>query len=139
MAAFVPDASVCLAWCFEDEASEWTDSLLNRLRLGEEALVPAHWPMEVANALLMAVRHARLTEEKCSRYLDDLRALPIHVDTASTTHAFDRSLVLARQHKLTIYDAAYLEIAVRVDLPLATLDGDLRKAAIAEGVLLPRS
>lgn len=139
MVGFVPDASVCLTWCFEDEATAWTDALLERLKAGEEALVPAHWPMEVANALLMAVRHGRLSEEKAERFLEDLRSLPIRIDPESTGHAFSRTLALARQHKLTAYDAAYLEVAVRSDLPLATLDDELRKAALAEGVLLPRT
>jgi predicted nucleic acid-binding protein len=139
VAAFVVDASITLAWCFEDEASPWTDALLQRLKKGEEAIVPAHWPMEVANALVMAGRRGRVSDEKVDRFLQDLSSLSIRIDPESTSEAFRRSLALARQHKLTVYDAGYLEAAIRSHLPLATLDDDLRKAALAEGVLLPRT
>jgi predicted nucleic acid-binding protein len=139
MAGFVTDASVTLTWCFEDEATAWTDHLLQRLRAGEEALVAAHWPMEVSNALLMAIRRGRITDDKVRRFFDDIRSLPIKIDSESTAQAFHRAFALAQQHRLTSYDAAYLEVAVRVNLPLATLDDELRNAAIAEGVLLPRA
>ena len=136
MPRFLPDASVTLAWCFEDEASAWTDRLLVRLKSGDQATVPAHWPVEVANALLVAIRRGRITREKGTRFLEDLRALPIQVDPKSTESAFDRVFTLAEQHGLTIYDAAYLELATRENLPLATLDSDLQKAARAAGVIL---
>ncbi len=139
MPGFVTDASVSLTWCFEDEATSWTDHLLQRLRAGDEAVVPAHWPMEVSNALLMAMRRGRITEEKVRRFFDDISSLPIKIDSESPAQAFRQTFALAQQHKLTSYDAAYLEVAVRANLPLATLDDELRNAAIAEGVLLPRT
>jgi hypothetical protein len=80
MAIFVVDASVALAWCFEDEATVWSDALLDRLKAGDEAIVPALWPVEVANAVLMGVRRRRISGEKARRFFEDLRALPIHID-----------------------------------------------------------
>ena len=136
MPRFVLDASVTLAWCFEDEASEWTDLLLARLKAGDQATVPAHWPVEVVNALLVAIRRGRIPREKGTRFFEDLCALPIPVDPKSTESAFDRVFPLAEQHGLTIYDAAYLELATREGIPLATLDSDLQRGARAAGVVL---
>ncbi len=76
MARFVPDASATLTWCFGDEAMAWTDALLAQLNAGDEATVPAHWPVEVANALLVAIRRGRISREKVNRFFEDLRALP---------------------------------------------------------------
>jgi predicted nucleic acid-binding protein len=136
MAAFVIDASATLPWCFADEATQSTNALLARLRTGEEAIVPAHWPLEVANALLIAVRRRRISAEDAHQFLDDLEVLPIRVDTAGRSSLRARVFPLAEQFKLTAYDAAYLELAVRETLPLATLDEDLRRAAHRAGVSL---
>ena len=136
MDRLVADASVTLTWCFEDEAMPWTDALLARLRAGDEAIVPLHWPAEVANALLIAVRRGRISREKANRFLLDLRALPIRLDPESSDAVFDEVFKLAEQYSLTIYDAGYLELAIREGLPLVTLDNDLRKAARASGVPL---
>jgi predicted nucleic acid-binding protein len=136
MARVVPDASAALTWCFEDEATPWTDALLARLRAGDEATVPAHWPAEVANGLLIAIRRGRISREKANRFFGDLRALPIRIDPESSETAFGRVFELAEQYNLTIYDAAYLELALRQGLPLATLDEDLRRAAQGAGVSL---
>ena len=136
MARWVPDASATLTWCFEDEAMAWTDALLADLRAGEEAMVPAHWPAEVANALLIAVRRGRITRQKANRFFLDLRALPIRIDPESSETVFDQVFKLAEKYSLTVYDAAYLELAIREGLPLATLDNELRKAARASGVPL---
>jgi len=136
MPRWVPDASATLTWCFEDEAMAWTDDLLARLRTGDEALVPGHWPAEVANSLLMAVRRGRISREKANRFVRDLHALPIRLDPQSSAAVFDDVFKLAEQYTLTIYDAAYLELAIREHLPLATLDKELRKAARAAGVPL---
>lgn len=136
MTRIVPDASATLTWCFEDEVTPWTDALLANLRTGGEATVPAHWSFEVANALLVAVRRGRISREKVSRFLEDLRALPIRIDLKSSETAFGRVFALAEQYDLTIYDAAYLELAMREGFHLATIDADLRKAARAARVSL---
>jgi len=136
MARLVPDASVTLTWCFEDEAMPWTDDVLAQLRAGEEAIVPVHWPAEVANGLLVAVRRGRISREKANRFFLDLRALPIRIDPESSQTAFDQAFELAERYSLTIYDAGYLELAIRETLPLATLDKELRMAARASRVPL---
>jgi predicted nucleic acid-binding protein len=134
MAAFVIDASAALAWCFSDEASEATNALLTRLQKGDEAVVPAHWPAEVANALLMAVRRQRISSEDARRFLEDVDLLPIRIDIVTQKLVRLHILPLAEKHALTVYDAAYLELAMRQALPLATFDNDLRRAAQASGV-----
>ncbi len=136
MARLVPDASATLTWCFEDEATPWTDALLAQLKAGDEATVPAHWPLEVANALLIAIRRGRISRDKANRFFGDLRALPIRVNPESSEAAFDRVFKLAKQYNLSVYEAAYLELAIREGLPLAALDDDLRKASRAAGVSL---
>lgn len=136
MALFVPDASATLTWFFEDETTNWTEALLARLRLGDEAIVPKHWPVEVANAFLMAIRRGRLAEENAARFFEDLLALPIRVDTVGYDNTFGRVFRLAERYGLTVYDAAYLELAIREGISLATLDDELRSAARAAGVPL---
>ena len=136
MAAFVIDASATLPWCFADEATEATNALLIRLRTGDEAMVPAHWPVEVANALLAAVRRKRIPPVDVHQFLENLEALPIRVDTTTRNPIRAGVFPLAEQYELTVYDAAYLELAIRERLPLATLDNDLRKASSAAGVSL---
>ncbi len=136
MAVFVVDASAALACCFEDEASSWTDGLLERLRQGDRIVVPAHWPTEILNGLLVASRRKRIKTGQPALFWDELARLPIENELALT--AIQAKAVLARgeKHSLTVYDAAYLESAHRRHLPLGTLDTDLRKAAQAEGVAL---
>ena len=136
MATFVVDASATLPWCFADEATDATNALLARLKTGDAALVPGHWPTEVANALLIAVRRGRINLQDAQQFLEDLDALPIRIDPTTPKLARLHIMPLAEKHMLTIYDAAYLELALRQSVPLATLDDDLRKAAIASGVSL---
>ena len=136
MAAFVPDASLPLTWCFEDEAMAKTDALLRRLKEGDEASVPAHWPIEVTNGLLMAVRRRRISAEKANRFIEDLGSLPIKVEEESPLRRATGVFLLAEQYRLTAYDAAYLDLAIRAGLPLASLDDELRGAALAAGVPL---
>ena len=128
---FVVDASVALAWCFEDEATPQTEAVLDRLS-HDTAVVPSLWELEVSNVLLAGERRDRLTESQSARFVALLAQLPILVDTASV----DVGAVLAagRQHVLTAYDAAYLVLAEREGVPLATLDARLRAAAQAVGV-----
>ena len=132
----MPDASATLPWRFADEATPWTEALLDRIQGGEEVLVPAHWPLEVANALLVARRRGRVTAEQIAEFIEDLASLPIRFEPPSNPTQWPTILALAEQHRLTAYDAAYLELVKRTGLPLATLDDDLRRAAEAEGVAL---
>jgi predicted nucleic acid-binding protein len=136
MAVFIVDASAALAWCFEDEASSWTDGLLERLRQGDRIVVPAHWPTEILNGLLAASRRKRIKSDQPALFWDELSRLPIETEPALTSSQASTVLILAEKRGLTIYDAAYLELAERRQLPLGTLDADLRKAAQAEGVSL---
>lgn len=136
MPLFVADASATLAWCFEDEATPWTEGLLERLRRGDRIIVPAHWPTEVSNGLLVAVRRKRVKPGQPALFWEELGRLPIDVEPALNVSQAKAVLALAEKHGLTIYDAAYLELALRHQLSLGTLDDDLRKAAKAEGVVL---
>ena len=134
MTRFVLDASVTVAWCFEDETTAYTETVLDLLAGGSEALAPALWPYEVANGLAVAERRKRTTWAKITRFLERLIGLPISVVADDRTQVFGRVLPTARQQDLAVYDAAYLELALREALPLATLDADLRKAAQGLGV-----
>jgi predicted nucleic acid-binding protein len=136
MSVFVPDASATLAWCFKDESSDWTRALLARFKAGDTAVVPQHWSIEVANSILVAVRRRRATREESTRIFDDLRELPIRIDFAHRETTFVDVFSCAEKYKLTVYDAAYLELAIREGVALATLDSDLRTAARAAGVSL---
>lgn len=130
---FVVDASVTLAWCFEDEATTETEAILDLLS-DDTAIVPSLWELEVSNVLLIGERRRRLTESQTARFIALLGQLPILVDSASV----DMGAVIAvgRHHALTAYDAAYLVLAEREGVPLATLDTKLRHACQAVGVRL---
>ncbi|MBP6013865.1 MAG: type II toxin-antitoxin system VapC family toxin [Alphaproteobacteria bacterium] len=132
---FVVDASAALAWCFADEATAATGNLLASLQK-DYAAAPALWLSEVANALHTASRRGRLSIQDVDDHLLDLSALPLILDTPPDAVAMGITVALARAHQLTIYDASYLELALRHSLPLASLDTDLRKGARAEGVKL---
>jgi predicted nucleic acid-binding protein len=136
MAVFVPDASATLAWLLEGETSDWTEALLQRFGSGDTAVVPGHWPVEVANALLVAVRRGRIDKNKPAELFGALLALPIRIDSSGSEITFDRVFAYAEKYGLTVYDAAYLELAIREGVPLATLDGDLQNAARTAGVPL---
>jgi predicted nucleic acid-binding protein len=134
-AAFVVDCSVAMAWLFNDEATPKTEALLNRLTT-ETALVPAWWFIEIANVLAMAERKGRITPTQSDAFIADLGKLGIERDDEAPNRAFTYLLALCRKHQLTSYDAIYLDLAVRHNLPLATLDEDLRKTAKKLGVRL---
>ena len=136
MPAFVPDAFVTLPWCFEDERTAFTESLLNRLRAEEEAIVPSHWPAEILNSLVQAKKRGRVPEEKIHGFLRDLSSFPILIDNERSLTVLERVRSLAETHRLTAYDAAYLELAQQISVPLATLDQDLQRAVRAENVPL---
>ena len=135
MSAFVLDASVALAWCFADETTPATDAVLDRLT-SEEAAAPVLWRLEVANALAMAERRGRLSAAGLTRSVALLQQLAVVIDDEASERAFRELLDLARSEQLTVYDAAYLELALRLGLPLATTDARLRGAATRLGVAL---
>jgi|SRR5579872_3852188 len=131
--AFVLDCSLTVAWFFEDEADAYAQAVEDSLPAAA-AIVPTLWPLEVANALLMSERRQRATEAKVTTFLGLLKALPITLDDETAARAWQESIHLARTHELSVYDAAYLELALRRGLPLATLDDRLEAAAVAAGV-----
>jgi predicted nucleic acid-binding protein len=133
--SFVLDASVALAWCFEDEASPASYAVLERARI-EEVVAPSLWPLEVANILGVSERRGRLSAQRSATFVELLRDLELRIDVTSFEHAFGAVRRLAREHRLTCYDAAYLELAQREGLPLATRDASLREAAGRAGVTL---
>jgi predicted nucleic acid-binding protein len=134
MADFVVDASAALAWFFRDEAVGWGDALFQQLRGDREALAPRHWPLEVANSFVIAMRRGWLARQALDQNLDALRSLSIYIDMAGDAAIFTSMVALAQTHGLSVYDAAYLELAIRSRLPLATLDDDLRSAAVSSGI-----
>lgn len=134
--SFVLDCSVAMSWVFPDEASESTDQLRESLVDGR-AFVPALWPIEVANVLLVAARRRRIDRTEWSRIARDLEVLPIVVDPVSTSRVWGEVLEIAHTHGLSAYDATYLELAIRMQLPLATLDRALAAAGHAAGVKVP--
>lgn len=127
------DCSLTMAWCFADEYTEETAQIQDRL-VAEAAVVPAHWFLEVANVLVMAEKRRRISAADSTQFVQLLAALDIEVDGESAARAFDHLMPLCRNYGLTSYDAAYLDLALRWQLPLATLDDDLRKAATTLGV-----
>ncbi len=131
----VLDASVTLAWCFEDEATLYASRVLDLLA-ADSAVVPPIWPLEIANAISTAERHRRLETAASSRFVELLRALPIRQDETSLDRALGSVLSVARERRLSSYDASYLELAMREGLPLATADERLAAAARAAGVEL---
>jgi predicted nucleic acid-binding protein len=129
---FVLDASVAVTWAFEDENHPDAAFALARLQ-SDAACVPSLWWFELRNALLVNERRGRLTEAATAGFLRDLGRFAIAIDRSPDEAAL---LTLARRHRLTVYDAAYLELAQREGLPLASLDGALRSAAAASGMPL---
>lgn len=127
------DASVALAWCFPDESTHETDSILDELR-HRKGIVPSIWPVEVTNAILVGERRKRIVAADVLRFLGLLNQLSLTVDSLAAQQSFGSILPLARAHGLSAYDASYLELAMREGCSLATSDGKLRKAAKASGV-----
>ena len=134
--AFVLDCSVTMAWVFPDEATEATNQFRDSL-VESRAFVPSLWPVEVGNVLLVATRRNRIRVDDWREIRASLEALPIEIDPATTSRAWGASLELAQTHQLSVYDAMYLELAMRLQLPLATLDRALHGAARAVGVETP--
>ena len=135
MSRFVLDNTVTMAWCLTEEATEFTNALLSRLsNLTDSAVVPALWLYEVVNVVELAIRKGRIPREKALAFLESLADLPIEVENPSRTQVFVIVRALVGQYQLTGYDAAYLELAIRHKLPIASLDKALARAALAAGV-----
>ncbi|MEO1016980.1 MAG: type II toxin-antitoxin system VapC family toxin [Pseudomonadota bacterium] len=133
MRNFVLDASVTMAWCFEDEDSSEAWSVLDRLQ-EDRAIVPSLWPLEVNNVLVQAERRQRITVNGTTEFLSFLSTYVIEIDRETESRTWTETLQLARQKQLSLYDASYLELALRHTLPLATLDRELVSAARSLGV-----
>lgn len=138
MTDLVLDGSVALAWCFKNEATAAGDRVLERLA-AEEASVPTIWHLEIANVLALSERRRRITPARSAEFIALLETLVIVVDEETPSGALGRVLDLAREERLTAYDAAYLELAMRLGLPLASKDGDLCDAAERLGVSVLRA
>lgn len=132
---FVVDASVALAWCFADETSTYADRVLDRLEV-EEAVAPAIWPLEIADGLRTAERRGRIDPSELLRVRELLSSLPVRVETIEIDVALGEVLEVARALDLTACDAAYLALAVRRGLTIATADDALRRACEQAGVAL---
>jgi predicted nucleic acid-binding protein len=138
MALFVLDASVAISWCFPGDPTEntpYSQSILKRLSV-DDAVVPEIWAFEIANSVFVSYnKRKRITEEQIREYLGLLKALPIRVEVQSLWENVDLEST-SRHRDLAAYDTAYLRLAKRMNLPLATSDGPLKEAAMAEGVRL---
>ena len=129
----VLDSSVALSWCFEDEVTPATERLLDEVT-AEGAMVPSHWSLEVQNVLLVAEWRGRIEPLRRREMIVFLHDLPIESDPLTLERAWNATMLLAEHFRLTVYDAAYLELAQRLAAPLASLDRSLRQAASAVGV-----
>ena len=133
--SLVLDSSAALAWFYEDEVGPAIEQVQNRVVAGG-AVVPAIWHLETANGLQMSVRRGRISESQRDGALTELASLSIVVDQETALRAWSETLALSTRFALTVYDAAYLELARRRGLPLASLDGELRAAGQRLGVEL---
>ena len=135
MTGVVLDASMTIAWLFEDERTDAALDVLNQV-IGQGARVPAIWTLEVANVLRNAARKGRCDEAFVDESLASLARLPIATDGETDLHAWAETLTLSREEGLTLYDSAYLELAVRNGLPLATGDRQLAAAAQRHAIMV---
>jgi predicted nucleic acid-binding protein len=135
LTALVVDTSLTAAWCFEDEETKYARDILRRAER-IQFIVPAIWPVEMVNVLLVNERRKRITPADTTRAVTLFNELAIQVDSPPRLQPFDATLLLARAHHLSSYDACYVELALREGLPLATLDMQMRVAAQAAGVRL---
>ena len=131
MAVLVIDASITAAWCFKDETTDYTEGVLTAVSGFSDALAPRLWAYEVRNSVLMGLRRRRISKTDAEEFLDSIKSLPIRLtDPLSYNGVFQ----LADRHGLTVYDAAYLDLAVRERLPLASIDAALIRAAEQSGI-----
>lgn len=130
-----------MSWCFSDETNAYADVVLDSMQEPQQkavALVPSLWSLEVANVLLVAERRQRLTPAQTTRAVTLLQALPITIDSLTAQQAFWTTLALGRSYGISAYDAAYLELAMRSGLPIATVDKRLSVIALQSGVVLQK-
>jgi predicted nucleic acid-binding protein len=134
LTGIVVDASVTLSWCFPDEQTPVSIAVLDRLKAGDIALVPGFWAVEVLNSLLVGERRGRIDLVQTHAFLQNIQALQPKFDQASMEQVIGPVQNLCREHRLTPYDALYVELALRTQSPLATLDQPQLEAAKALGV-----
>jgi predicted nucleic acid-binding protein len=138
MVMFVLDASVAIAWCFPGDPTEdtpYSRRILNELAVND-SIVPEIWAFEIANSIFVSYRkRKRISEQQIAEYLSLLKALPISVEPQNLWANVDLEF-LARRQNIAAYDAAYLDLALRANLPLATSDDALKQAALGEGVVV---
>jgi predicted nucleic acid-binding protein len=134
--SFVLDNSVAMRWCFENAAHPYADGILSRLAAGEDALVPVLWFYEASAVLAREQNRGTLAAPKADQFIAEMKALRIVADAESVARVFEDVHRLALAYRLTSYDAAYLELALRQGLPLATLDDELIRASKAAGVIV---
>ena len=132
--AFIVDASVGFAWVYPSQASTETDKLLQQIEAGATVVVPSLWFLAVANSLLIAQRRKLLTAAERKKALEELSVLTFTLDDEASRAAFHKTSELAEKHGLSVYDAVYLEMALRRRLPLGSRDEPLRKAAKRHGL-----
>lgn len=137
--SFVADASVAIAWVHPAQATPETEAMLDRIAAGHSLVVPALWPLEVANALTVLRRRRKLTPDEARTAIDIIRELPAVIDHEAAAVAFTRLVDLASEHELTVYDATYIELAMRRQLPLASNDVRMKHAAVRAGLDLWQS
>jgi predicted nucleic acid-binding protein len=135
MTGLVIDASSVLTWCFEDEGGPEADALIDRV-VAEGAVAPGLWSLEIANGLIAGERRGRIKPAESAAFVAMIEELPIDADPATGGRALHETISLAREHRLSAYDAAYLELAMRRGLSLATSDRSLAAAAHRAGVAL---
>jgi predicted nucleic acid-binding protein len=135
---FVVDASVVLTWCFPDENAALAQRVARMFKEGDSAIAPSFWPHEVLNALLVGEKRKRISGDLIRTFLTDLATLPIVLQELQADAVFDRIQSLSREHGLTTYDAAYLDLAQTNGLPVATLNEALIRACAKTGVDLIR-
>lgn len=135
MTSFVLDSSIALAWCFADEATPASSRLFDRMA-DESAAVPSLWFIEMTNILALSERKRRIEPAKVAEFIAIIAGFDLEIDNEAHSRAFTDLLPLCRSDQLTSYDAVYLDVAIRRQLPLATLDEPLRKAAKKHGVKL---
>ena len=138
MSRLVVAASVALCWYFPKQKTVYTEAVFDRLARGDEALVPALWPLEMVNSLVVAARRKAITLLQLDSFIADLKDLPVSVDLGGVGRSYSSIVRLCRQHQLSSYDAAYLDLALVEGVSIATLDKNLQAAASNAGVELLR-